>query len=116
MSGIFWTSDDNTFVDDSGRAGSLKVSDVVATSSRAGTTIKQIITPRVKAHVRGHFGCATMAGAELEDDGGVGTAGSHWEQRIYEGELMDAVAGANTPTGHAALTSLTLSLLEDSGW
>lgn len=35
--------------------------------------------------MREHFQCNSLAGAELEDDGGDGTAGSHWEQRLFEG-------------------------------
>ena len=29
-----------------------------------------------------HFGCATLQGVELENQGGSGTAMDHWEQRI----------------------------------
>ena len=29
-----------------------------------------------------HFGCATLPGVELENQGGRGTAMDHWEQRI----------------------------------
>ena len=31
-----------------------------------------------------HFGCDTLAGAELEDDGGPGSAYAHWEERIFQ--------------------------------
>ncbi len=31
---------------------------------------------------RGHFNCSTLEGVQLEDQGGSGTAGSHWEARI----------------------------------
>ena len=29
-----------------------------------------------------HFGCATLQGVELENQGGSGTAMDHWEHRI----------------------------------
>ena len=29
-----------------------------------------------------HFGCATLEGVELENQGGPGTAMDHWEKRI----------------------------------
>ena len=29
-----------------------------------------------------HFGCPTLLGVELENQGGPGTAMDHWEQRI----------------------------------
>lgn len=47
--------------------------------------VTSVVTPRVTSAVREHFQCNTLAGAELEDDGGDGTAGSHWEQRLFEG-------------------------------
>ena len=31
---------------------------------------------------RAHFNCPTLGGVELENQGGSGTAGSHWEKRI----------------------------------
>ena len=29
-----------------------------------------------------HFNCSTLQGVEVENQGGGGTAGSHWERRI----------------------------------
>ena len=43
-----------------------------------------LVTPRVVREVRSHFGCATLEGAELEDQGGDGTALTHWEKRIFQ--------------------------------
>ncbi len=34
--------------------------------------------------VREHFACPTLEGAELEDQGNVGTALTHWEKRLFE--------------------------------
>ncbi len=31
---------------------------------------------------KAHFNCSTLEGVQLEDQGGDGTAGSHWEARI----------------------------------
>ena len=31
-----------------------------------------------------HFNCSTLKGVQLEDQGGSGTALSHWESRILE--------------------------------
>ena len=36
-----------------------------------------------KEEVRKHFNCSTLEGAELEDQGSSGTAGSHWEKRVF---------------------------------
>lgn len=43
-----------------------------------------IVTPKVVEEVRHHFNCSKLEGAELEDQGGEGTALTHWEKRIFE--------------------------------
>lgn len=43
-----------------------------------------MVTPRVAAEARRHFDCDKLEGAELEDQGGEGTALTHWEKRILE--------------------------------
>ncbi len=34
--------------------------------------------------MRKHFNCSTLEGAELEDQGVLGTALTHWEKRVFE--------------------------------
>lgn len=46
--------------------------------------VDMMVTPRVVDEVRSHFGCDELEGAELEDQGGEGTALTHWEKRIME--------------------------------
>lgn len=56
-------------------------------SVRGGDTkraVDMMVTPRVVQEVREHFGCDQLEGAELEDQGGEGTALTHWEKRILE--------------------------------
>lgn len=43
-----------------------------------------LVTPNVRRVAREHFGCDTLTGAELEDDGSGGSAFSHWEERIFQ--------------------------------
>ena len=38
----------------------------------------------VQREARAHFGCPTLPGLEIENQGGTATAGSHWEKRITE--------------------------------
>lgn len=38
--------------------------------------------------VREHFGCSTLEGAELENQGHIGTALTHWEKRLFEVKSM----------------------------
>jgi hypothetical protein len=46
------------------------------------STVTKLVTPQVVNFTRAHYNCSTMYGAELEDAGGAGTAGSHWEARV----------------------------------
>lgn len=67
-----------------------------------------LITPKVKEKVREHFGCDTLEGAELEDGGDTsGTAGSHWEKRLFNSEYM--IGQSST---YPALSELTLAAFE----
>ena len=52
---------------------------------------------------RAHFGCERLRGARLEDGGGVGTGGAHWEMRWFRDEYM---TGAASP-GERVVSSLT---------
>jgi len=82
---------------------------------RKGTLEKTthiMVTPRVVNEVRRHFDCPTLEGAELEDQGGDGTAFTHWEKRIFQNEAMTGTVHTAKPV----YTRLTFALLEDSGW
>jgi len=48
---------------------------------------------------------------ELEDGGGSGTGGSHWEKRIFMNEYM-----TGTESQHPIFSRLTMALFQDSGW
>lgn len=61
---------------------------VTAQFTERGRAVTKVVSPTVLARVRDHFGCPTLNGAELENDGGNGTALSHWEARIFQGEAM----------------------------
>ena len=37
-----------------------------------------------QAEGKQYFGCESLVGVQLEDQGDSGTAGSHWEKRILE--------------------------------
>jgi hypothetical protein len=74
-------------------------------------SVRKVRLPRVLAAAREQYACATLTGLELEEFGGPGTAGSHWEKRVVLDELM-----APTITQSSVLSSLTLALLDDSGW
>ncbi|MFH4975951.1 hypothetical protein AB6A40_002660 [Gnathostoma spinigerum] len=74
-------------------------------------SVHVMVTPQVQKEVRAHFDCDQLEGAELENQGGDGTALTHWEKRLFENEAM-----TGTHTQNPVYTRLTLALLEDSGW
>ena len=76
-----------------------------------GINKKIIITPKVVENAKKHFGCDSLIGVELEDQGGEGTSGSHWESRILFGDYM--IGESNLEN---VISEITLGLFEDSGW
>ncbi|KAI0232244.1 Leishmanolysin-like peptidase [Lamellibrachia satsuma] len=73
--------------------------------------VTMLVTPNVVKEVRAHFGCDTLEGGELENQGSRGTAVSHWEKRVFENEAMTA-----TKTQNPVFTRMTLAVLQDTGW
>jgi leishmanolysin-like peptidase len=73
--------------------------------------VDMMVTPKVREEARKHFNCSILEGAELEDQGGEGTALTHWEKRILENEAM-----TGTHTQSPVFSRITLALMEDSGW
>ena len=61
---------------------------------------------------REYFDCPTLEGVELENQGGNGTEGSHWEARILLGEYMNGYSY----TEEQVISEFTLAVLEDSGY
>ncbi|XP_065336991.1 leishmanolysin-like peptidase [Cloeon dipterum] len=74
-------------------------------------TAQMIVLPRVVEEVQRHFGCDSLEGAELEDQGEDGTATTHWEKRVFENEAM-----TGTHTQNPVYSRITLALMEDTGW
>jgi leishmanolysin len=61
--------------------------------------------------LRKHFGCPTLPGAFLENEGGDGSAGSHFERKIFMNEYMTA-----SQISDQRMTEFTLAFLEGTGW
>jgi leishmanolysin len=89
----------------------IPISEVVTTKVINNVERQLIITPKVLEAARRHFNCSDLIGVELENQGGSGTAGSHWEARVMLSDLMIGVA-----YDEAVLSEITLALFEDSGW
>ena len=86
----------------------------ITTKVALGKTITLLSTPTVKKHLRSHFGCDTLEGMELEDQGGQTSAGSHPEKRIFPRSYMSGT----TEIGKSSylIDSLALSVFQDTGW
>eukprot|EP00892_Ulva_mutabilis_P009759 jgi/Ulvmu1/7155/UM034_0062.1 len=83
-----------------------------------GDNVTVIQSPQVRAEARRHFNCSRLLGAAVEDDLSRGSAGNHWESRLFRGELMTPVIVGN-PDGSGqrqVLTDFTLALLQDTNW
>ena len=77
-----------------------------------GEEIKYYIaSPKVIEKAKIHFGCNSLEKLPLEDQGGQGSAGSHWEGRYMLGDYM-----VSTNYHENVISDITLALFEDSGW
>jgi len=70
-----------------------------------------LITPLVLAQAKRHFGCNSVTALAMEDQGGQGTASSHWEKQTMNGEYMIGEYSI-----FPSVSNFTLSLFKDSGW
>ncbi|OMO75031.1 Peptidase M8, leishmanolysin [Corchorus olitorius] len=80
---------------------------------KLGRMVTRVVLPRVVMHSRHHYGAFSenFTGLELEDGGGRGTSGSHWEKRLLMNEIMTGSVDTRS-----VVSKMTLALLEDSGW
>ncbi|GER47925.1 metalloendopeptidase / zinc ion binding protein [Striga asiatica] len=80
---------------------------------KLGRVVTRVVLPRVIMHSRYHYGAFSenFTGLELEDGGGRGTSGSHWEKRLLMNEIMTGSVDTRS-----VVSRMTLALLEDSGW
>lgn len=80
----------------------------------SGAKYAAIVTPKVRAVARNQFDCQSLLGAQLEnqDTRPDSCIGDHWDERYFYPESMSAII---SPTRNI-MSSLTLALLEDSGW
>ena len=75
-----------------------------------GDDIKYIIiSKKVLDKAKEHFGCNDILGIPLENQGGEGSVGAHWESRHMLGDYM-----ISTDYPEQAISDITLALLEDT--
>jgi len=76
-----------------------------------GQTTTVIDLPELTQKLRNYYGCSTLPGIYMENDGGSGTAGSHFERKLYLYETMcsGGIFGRR-------VSEFSLTFLEGSGW
>lgn len=70
-----------------------------------------ITTPNLVNYAKDHYGCSSITGVKLEDGGGSGSAGAHFEKTWVGNELMGASDNAKL-----VISGFILNLLKDTGW
>jgi hypothetical protein len=63
------------------------------------------------SRLREYFGCSTLEGAYLENQGDAGSAGSHFERKVFMNEFMTASAVPD-----AVISVFFLDFLKGTGW
>ena len=61
---------------------------------------------------RKYYGCPTLEGMQLENNGAAGSMGAHWEKTIILNEIMTAESSGT----EAQLSIFTIALLKDTGF
>jgi len=95
------------FINDDGTTKTGHIKTILLNGSNRTVIDVEPLTSKLRAH----FGCSTLEGAYMEDDGGAGTEGSHFERRhfIYDTMTSGVIDGRR-------ITEFDLAMLEGSGW
>jgi len=75
-----------------------------------------LLTPKVVQAAKDHFTCSSLTSAAIEDNGGSGTAGSHWEYSQFMGDVMCGSLPSSRHGKKSQLSSMTMAWAEDTGW
>ena len=70
-----------------------------------------IVSENALLKARQHFNCGSLYGIPLENQGGEGSVGSHWESRYMLGDYM-----ISTDYADLVISDITLALFEDTGY
>lgn len=97
------------YVDASGNT--RKQTEVVTTINIGQETFTAIRLPQVLSYAQAYFGCSSIQGIPLENNGGEGSAGSHWEKLFLPQEYMNP-----TVENPGILSEFTMNLLRGTGW
>lgn len=76
-----------------------------------GVNHTSLIIPDLLNYAKKHFACEDIEGIPLEDGGGAGSAGSHWEKSMFPNEYMNP-----TIESPGIISEFTFILLNNTGW
>lgn len=97
------------FVDSNNKIiGQSNLLGTVTIGSKKSQTYKG---PNVVNWARTYLGASSLTQLLIENDGGDGSAGSHWEHRYWPSDFMSAV-----DTRPNVLSALSMNMALDSGW
>lgn len=97
------------YVDSTGRQRST--SEVVTNIQIGSESFTAIKLPEVLNYAINYFGCSNIQGMPLENNGGDGSSGSHWEKLFLPQEYMNP-----TVENPGILSDFTMNLLRGTGW
>jgi hypothetical protein len=97
----------NNFLDANGKKRTGHVKSVQI----AGKTRTVLDLPPLTEKLRNYYGCPTLQGAVMENDGGSGTANSHFETKYFLYDIM--VSSSNFGR---RVSEFSLAVLEGTGW
>ncbi|VDP25273.1 unnamed protein product [Schistosoma curassoni] len=83
----------------------------VTAAGKFSKSFLSFVTPAMLEEARKHFNCPNLDGVDIENEGGQGTFGTHFEKRVVGDETMAGVTGVKT-----VMSRLTLAFFTDSGW
>jgi hypothetical protein len=112
----FSSSSFPSYLDENGNVRSNPTVQQTRSYNGGTQTVTYLATPAVVTAAQAQFSCSSLVGGELEDQGGSGTAGSHWKMRVFFGEVMMGAAQFPNPMKGPSYSALTLAALQDSGW
>jgi hypothetical protein len=89
----------------------MRLNDVIGQQNFNNRIYSILKTPGLVRLARKYFNCNRLEGIPLENGGGAGSAGSHFDKRFFGDEAMNP--SQDLP---AVISVFTLQLLHDSGW
>ena len=92
-------------------SGFFEEKNMIKTEVVNGIKKTYLSSEKVLEKARIHFNCQNVKGIPLENQGGNGSAGSHWEARYMLGDYM-----ISTDYPEMVISDITLAFFEDTGF